>query len=77
MAKKPNVNIRAPGADPEPAEAPEKPQKEGPKDDRIALTVKLSPQDYARLYTVKGRRRQPVQQILEEAVRQLLRDEGA
>jgi hypothetical protein len=75
MAKKaPTYSIRTPGQ--KPAEAPEKPAKEGPRDDRIALTLKLRPRDYERLMTLKGRRRQSVQAILEEATLQIFRDEG-
>lgn len=77
MARKPNVTITTPG---KPAHATEtQAQTQAtprPADDRIALTLKVSQHDYERLMVLKGRRREPVQRILERAVRELLDGEG-
>jgi hypothetical protein len=77
MAKKPNVQIRAPGQTDEREEATETPPSEkSEKDPRIALTVKIDSADYERLMLLKARRRRSVQAMAQAAIRDMLDNEG-
>ncbi|MBK1669515.1 hypothetical protein CKO28_15860 [Rhodovibrio sodomensis] len=77
MAKKPNVQIRAPGQADTPAEKPEAAPTETPeRDPRVALTVKVSALDYERLMLLKARKRRPVQALTEAAIKDMLDNEG-
>ena len=77
MAKKPNVQIRAPGQADTEAETPDTPSTDTPeRDPRVALTVKVSAIDYERLMLLKARKRRPVQALTEAAIRDMLDNEG-
>jgi len=74
--KKPSVEITTPGQ-------PAPTRTESPAARRIALTVKLGPEDYQRLETLKARRmvegrndEASTQAVLSEAVREFLDRNG-
>ena len=77
MAKKPNVQIRAPGQSDTQAEAPDAPPADtSEREPRVALTVKITNSDYERLMLLKGRRRRSIQAMAEAAIRDMLDNEG-
>ena len=77
MAKKPNVQIRAPGQAETQSEAPDTPPADTPeRDPRVALTVKVTDSDYERLMLLKGRKRRSVQALAEAAIKDMLDNEG-